>query len=231
MLTETLTCSHSINVAECSDCNGLLPASFWERLSWNRFPPRPNTYHVTELTGCLAKAYFSRTRRVQETVESAWAKLRGSMLHYVVRSLGWSELKVSLRFPLKAEDITIVGHVDAYNPETATVYDLKTTSFVKWQAEKNFIPRDSHVAQVQSYSTLLDKYAIPVSRLILVYVDDKELIPLEVPLGNRREWLLQRASTLHLSLLEDKTSEPEPNSWCKYCPFKDICPAYKRKDS
>ncbi|MGP8071368.1 MAG: PD-(D/E)XK nuclease family protein [Candidatus Bathyarchaeia archaeon] len=200
-------------------------------MSWNRFPPRPNTYHVTELTGCLAKAYFSRTRRVQETVESAWAKLRGSMLHYVVRSLGWSELKVSLRFPLKAEDITIVGHVDAYNPETATVYDLKTTSFVKWQAEKNFIPRDSHVAQVQSYSTLLDKYAIPVSRLILVYVDDKELIPLEVPLGNRREWLLQRASTLHLSLLEDKTSEPEPNSWCKYCPFKDICPAYKRKDS
>ena len=103
--------------------------------------PRPNTYHVTELTGCLAKAYFSRTRQVQEMVESAWAKLRGSMLHYVVRSLGWSELKVSMRFPLKAEEITIVGHVDGYDPETATVYDLKTTRFVKWQAEKNFIPQ------------------------------------------------------------------------------------------
>jgi CRISPR/Cas system-associated exonuclease Cas4 (RecB family) len=148
-------------------------------------------------------------------------------VHYAVRSLGWSELKVSMKFPLNGEDLLIIGHVDAYDAETATVYDLKTSRFVKWQSQKGFIPRDNHITQVQSYFTMLDSYAIPVSRLVLVYVDDKEIMPLEVPLGNRREWLIQRASTLHFSLLEDKTPEPEPNSWCKYCPFTDICPAYK----
>jgi CRISPR/Cas system-associated exonuclease Cas4 (RecB family) len=176
------------------------------------------------LTGCLAKAYFSRTREIQESVGSAWAKLRGSLLHYVVRSLGWSELRVSMRFQLNGEDITIVGHVDAYDPETATIFDLKTSRFVKWQSEKGFIPRDNHTAQVQSYYTMLDAYAIPVNRLVLVYVDDKEIIPLEVPLGNRREWLIQRASTLHSSLLNNRLPEPEPNSWCKYCPFSENCP-------
>lgn len=209
------------------ECSALLPASFWERLSWNRFPILPNTYHVTELTSCLAKAHFARTRQVQETVESAWAKLRGSLLHYVVRSLGWSELKVSMKFQLNEEKLTVIGHVDAYDPETATIYDLKTTRFVKWQAEKGFIPRENHIAQVQSYYTILDSYAIPVSRLVLVYVDDRDIVPREVPLGNRREWLIQRASLLHSSLPNEKMPEPEPNTWCKYCPFTDICPAYK----
>jgi CRISPR/Cas system-associated exonuclease Cas4 (RecB family) len=205
----------------------LLPASFWERLSWNRFPIPPNTYHVTELTGCLAKAYFSRTRQVQETVESAWAKLRGSLLHYMVRSLGWSELKVNMKFQLNGEVVTLVGRVDAYDPETATVYDLKTSRFVKWQAEKEFIPRENHIAQLQSYYTILDSYAIPVSRLVLVYVDDRDIAPREVPLGNRREWLIQRASLLHSSLKNDTMPDPEPNAWCKYCPFASICPSYK----
>jgi CRISPR/Cas system-associated exonuclease Cas4 (RecB family) len=179
----------------------------------------------------LAKAYFSRTKQVQETMESAWAKLRGSMLHYVVRSLGWSELKVSMKFLVNQEDITIIGHLDAYDPETATVYDLKTTRFVKWQAEKGFIPRESHVAQLQSYSTLLDKYAIPVNRLVLVYADDQEIVPREIPLGNRREWLTQRTAILHSSLKNEKLPQPEPNAMCKYCPFIDICPAYKEIDA
>jgi CRISPR/Cas system-associated exonuclease Cas4 (RecB family) len=132
-----------------------------------------------------------------------------------------------MKFPLNDEELTIVGHVDAYDPETATVYDLKTSRFVKWQSEKGFIPRENHIAQVQSYYTLLDSYAIPVNRLVLVYVDDKEIIPIEVPLGNRHEWLVRRASTLHLAVLEDKMPEPEPNSWCKYCPFANICVACK----
>jgi len=195
---------------------------------WNRFPALAGTYHVTELTGCLTKAYFGRTKQIQESVESAWAKLRGSLLHYGVRSLGWSELKVSMKCDVNDEELTIVGHVDAYDPETATVYDLKTSRFVKWQSEKGFIPRENHTAQVQSYYTMLDAYGIPVARLVLIYVDDKEILPLEVPLGNRREWLVQRASTLHLSLLEEeKIPQPEPSSKCKYCPSTDICLAHK----
>ena len=132
-----------------------------------------------------------------------------------------------MKFHLADEELTVVGHIDAYDPETATVYDLKTSRFVKWQAEKEFIPRGTHIAQVQSYYTLLDGYAIPVNRLVLVYVDDRDIMPREVPLGNRRQWMIQRTSILHSALTNSRIPEPEPDSWCKYCPFTDICPAYK----
>jgi len=146
------------------------------------------------------------------------------MLHYMVRSLGWSELAVKMQFPLDGKTTTVVGHVDAFEPETATVYDLKTTRFAKWQAEKGHIPRENHIAQVQCYATMLELYGITVNRLVLVYADDKELIPKEAPLGNRKQWMIERATALHRSLKESAIPKPEPGSSCKYCPFIERCP-------
>jgi CRISPR/Cas system-associated exonuclease Cas4 (RecB family) len=159
-----------------------------------------------------------------ETVESAWAKLRGSLLHYAGRALGWNELAIKLDIKVGDEEVTIVGFVDAYDPETATVYDLKTTRFVKWQAEKGFIRRDSHIAQVQCYSTMLENYGIPVARLVLVYVDDKDIVPVQVPLGNRREWMARRATQLYRALSKEETPTPEAGSSCRYCSHRSICP-------
>jgi CRISPR/Cas system-associated exonuclease Cas4 (RecB family) len=158
----------------------------------------------------------------EETVESAWAKLRGSLLHYAGRSLGWNELAVELTIKSGEEHVTVVGFIDAYDPETATIYDLKTTRFVKWQAEKGFIPRESHIAQVQCYSTMLENYGIPVARLVLVYVDDKDIVPLQVPLGNRKEWMTRRATQLHRTLTKEETPMPEVGSSC--CLHRSICP-------
>jgi CRISPR/Cas system-associated exonuclease Cas4 (RecB family) len=193
-------------------------------MTWKRFEPEPDTYHVTALTSCLAKSYFERTCSVEESVESAWAKLRGSLLHYADRSLGWSELRVKVTYELDGRTITIIGYVDAYDPETATVYDLKTTRFVKWQAEKSIIPRENHIAQVQCYYTMLDLYGIPVNRLVLVYVDDKTILPKEVPIGRRRQWLIERATVLHRALAKSEVPEPEVGSGCVYCPFIKMCP-------
>jgi CRISPR/Cas system-associated exonuclease Cas4 (RecB family) len=117
-----------------------------------------------------------------------------------------------------------VGSIDAYDPETATIYDLKTTRFAKWQLEKTLIPRENHVAQVQSYFTLLGNYGIPIDRLVLVYVDDKDIVPLQVPLGNRREWIIRRATALHTALENRETPTPEVGFACKYCAFASICP-------
>ena len=193
-------------------------------MTWKRFSPEPDTYHVTELTNCLAKSYFQRTADVEETVESAWAKLRGSLIHYAGRSLGWNELRAKMGFELGDQTITIVGHVDAYDPETTTIYDLKTTRFVAWQSEKGFIPRENHVTQVQCYYTLLDLYGIPVSRLVLVYVDDKTILPKQVPLGSRKEWMIKRATALHRAFERSEIPEPETGSVCVYCPFVNLCP-------
>jgi CRISPR/Cas system-associated exonuclease Cas4 (RecB family) len=129
-----------------------------------------------------------------------------------------------MTFELDGRIITVVGYIDAYDPETATIYDLKTTRFAKWQLEKRLIPRDNHTAQVQCYSTLLGQYGIPVDRLVLVYVDDKDIAPLQVPLGNRREWIINRATTLHRALKSQQHSTPEIGYACKYCPFLSTCP-------
>ena len=224
LVPKILKCAHESNVLTCPSCNELVPSSFWKRMTWNRLIPEPDTYHVTTLTSCLARSYFERTSSTKETVESAWAKLRGSLIHYVARSLGWSELRAKMTFELDDRTITVVGYVDAYDPETATIYDLKTTCFVNWQAEKGYVPRENHVAQVQCYYTLLELYGIPVNRLVLIYVDDKNIIPKQVPLGNRREWMIQRATLLQKALANSELPEPETGSACKYCPFRDVCP-------
>jgi len=225
-VTETkLKCSHGCDVTRCPDCTALIPSSFWERLSWKRFAPRENTVHVTSLSSCLAKSYFDADSCPEETVESAWAKLRGTLLHYAGRSLGWNELKAKLTFQVDGTRITIVGYVDAYDPETGTIYDLKTTRFVDWQEKKGFIPRLSHIEQIQCYYTLLDSYGIPVNRLVLLYTDDKNIVPKEVPLGNRREWMIRRATVLRRALSKSEVPEPEPGDACKYCPHIARCPA------
>jgi CRISPR/Cas system-associated exonuclease Cas4 (RecB family) len=223
-VSRSIVCNHKQKVQECELCNALLPNSFWNRIMWQRFQTEPNTYHVSTLANCLAKAYFERISPTEEPIESAWAKLRGTMLHYVVRSLGWSELAVKLQFELDGENITIAGHVDAFEPGSATVYDLKTTRFVKWQAEKGFIPRENHIAQVQCYYTLLDLYGIPVQRLVLVYVDDQTILPKQVPLGSRKEWMIDRATALHLALLKEQAPDADVGSGCVYCPFIRLCP-------
>lgn len=192
-------------------------------MTWQRFQAEPNTYHVSTLTNCLAKAYFERTSPTDESLDSAWAKLRGTMLHYIVRSLGWSELAVKMQFELDGENITITGHVDAFEPENASLYELKTSRFVKWQAEKGFIPRENHIAQVQCYATLLGFYGVAVNRLVLIYADDKEIVPKEIPLGNRKQWMIERATKLHRSFKESVAPKAEIGSSCKYCPFVNQC--------
>jgi CRISPR/Cas system-associated exonuclease Cas4 (RecB family) len=129
-----------------------------------------------------------------------------------------------MSFQLGDETITIIGYVDAFDPETATIYDLKTTRFARWQAEKGHIPRENHTAQVQCYATLLGEYGIAVNRLVLVYVDDKEIIPKEVSLGDRKDWIIQRATILHNSMKDTVLPKPEVGGSCKYCPFVDRCP-------
>jgi CRISPR/Cas system-associated exonuclease Cas4 (RecB family) len=172
----------------------------------------------------LRKACLDAVSPADETVESAWAKVRGTLLHYVGRSLGWNELAVKLTFRANDDKITIVGFVEAYDPETATIFDLKTTRFVKWQAEKKFIPRGNHSVQVQCYATMLENYGISVARLVLVYVDDKDIVPVQVPLGNRREWMIRRATYLHEAFAKKQEPMPEVSSSCKYCSHASTCP-------
>jgi CRISPR/Cas system-associated exonuclease Cas4 (RecB family) len=59
---------------------------------------------------------------------------------------------------------------------------------------------------------------------VLVYVDDKTIIPKQVSLGGRKEWMIKRATALHRAFQTSEVPEPEVGSSCVYCPFIKLCP-------
>jgi len=60
-----------------------------------------------------------------------------------------------MQFELDGEKVTGSGHIDAFEPESATIYDLKISRFVRWQAEKGFIPRRRNQVSSKSGSGII----------------------------------------------------------------------------
>ncbi len=131
--------------------------------------------------------------------------------------------------PSENENVTLVGHVDAYDPDQGWMIEFKSTRFVNWQKEKGLLPHEHHVQQIRSYFTMWTKcYNFPVDKLFVAYVDDQtppmcfEIAPYDLT-----QWLRERTSTLHKALLEKITPVDEPTSLCNYCAFKDYCRVLK----
>ena len=62
-----------------------------------------------------------------------------------------------------------------YDWKTATIIDLKTTRYVKWQIKQGFIPKPEHIMQLQCYNTMFSKI-IPVKNLNILYVDMSDIV-------------------------------------------------------
>jgi CRISPR/Cas system-associated exonuclease Cas4 (RecB family) len=125
----------------------------------------------------------------------------------------------------EGEAIAIVGHIDRFCPEEKAIVEGKTTRFIKWQDENGMLPRERDVLQTQSYYTIWTRwYGFPAEELWLVYVDDRPLLrKFEIEPRDLTEWLTTRTITLHKSILADSPPQAEPNSLCRFCPFKVSC--------
>jgi hypothetical protein len=55
-------------------------------------------------------------------------------------------------------------------------------------------------------------------------MDDQTILPKQVPLGSRKEWMTTRATTLHRAFQESEVPVPEVGAGCVYCPFIKFCP-------
>ena len=172
--------------------------------------------HVSEVTQCLRKSYYQR-RRASRTTGLEAVIIIGSMIHLalqdVLRRYGF---RPEFRVGMKEDGVTLIGHIDAYDPDRNIVLEFKTV---------NKIPKDwpwlSHEQQAVTYATMVD-----TDEAYIIYID-RGTGEVEVyQVGKDQETLekmLRRAKILSRALRENEPPEPERGPWCNYCPWKWSC--------
>ena len=108
---------------------------------------KKNRYSVTDIVGCSRKNYYKSQRLEEEellndaTIENMWDSVRGDLLHRITSAYKWREMDYDYDVILRdGRTATLTGRLDMYDGKTATIIDLKTTKFVKWQIKQGFIP-------------------------------------------------------------------------------------------
>ena len=130
------------------------------RALYENHEERPDI-HVTDLTGCLRKAWYSKTTRVAETPHSKYALMVGSIMH---GGLEGSDEYMDAELPFNEDGI--VGRADVVYKD-GRLLDLKTT---RWLYPSK-MPYGSHALQVNIYAYFLKKSGREVNRLQIQYLD------------------------------------------------------------
>lgn len=177
--------------------------------------PSGDTIHVSEVVGCLRRAYYLRTRAFQLSPANA-LKLLGDGIHTafqeVLRREGFeTEFKVGIDL----KDFRLVGHVDAYHPERAEVLELKTVNQIPER------PYDTHLKQAQIYRALAS-----VKHAYIIYISraDGKVRVFKVD-GDRGVlgWAVGRAKALKEALTRGEPPKPEETRLCNHCEFTLVC--------
>ena len=132
-----------------------------------RKQPNRDGIHVTDLTGCLKRAHFSKTVEVIQYPHEMLVLALGSITHAFLEG---NDDVVDTEVKLDAmgiEGTTDVVHHEgrAFGPVKVT--DLKTT---RWLKPSN-LPYGSHKMQVNIYSALLREQGYDVDSASVQYID------------------------------------------------------------
>lgn len=186
-------------------------------------------YSVTDIIGCQRKSYY-RSIGVDEeqlledyTVDNMWDSVRGDLLHSLSYAYKWRELDMEYKVSLRdGREAIVAGRLDMYDWKNATIIDLKTTKFVKWQIKNGFIPRKEHILQLQCYNTIYSG-TIPVKSLNILYVDMNVMIAFEVQKKDVSQWIQTRVQELEDSQSHCTIPIGEVSGLCKFCRFQTKC--------
>lgn len=174
-----------------------------------------NTIHVSEVTGCLRKAYYTRRSPMKPAdivyvVMSIGNGIHRQLQEYLMDK-GWrSEVEVEWNF----KKFKLVGHIDLYHPREDIVVEIKTTS------KKPDKPYQNHLMQLNAYLRMIN-----ASKGYIIYIARDGNIKVFSHNFNKQLWkqTIKRAFYLWHRLNEDKPPKPEPSPLCNYCPFKWRC--------
>jgi len=170
--------------------------------------------HVTELCGCLLKAWLRRRCPVEREFERMWYLYRGLIFDQLWTSL-FPRNQVRVTHRIK-NGPTIVGKIDfEWN---GRIYELKTVNSVKRLDE----PYDHHVKQVRFYA-----WCECVEEAVLLYVSFDGYCAFTVDCGEEKvlpvvEEFERKAVELYKALKTDVPPEPDADEcYCEY--FGSYC--------
>jgi len=177
---------------------------------------RPNIIHVSEVVGCLRRAWYERRYGLVEAEPRHIVFAIGNGVHEALQDYlgrrGWrAEVEVSV--PISG--FRLVGHADLFHPDTDTVVELKTTSKLPER------PYHSHLLQLNSYI-----YMLKARQGYVVYIQKRDgLVAVHRHRWDPQLWrrVVERAKQLHKAILEKRPPRPEPGTLCNYCAHKWRC--------
>lgn len=171
--------------------------------------------HVSEVSGCLRKAYYTR-RTPMKAADIVYVIMTiGNGVHQQLQQYlagqGWrSEVEVIWNF----KRFRLTGHIDLYHPGENIVLELKTIS------KKPGKPYQNHLIQLNAYMKM-----ISAAKGYLVYIARDGHVKVFNHSFDKRLWsqTIKRAFYLWYSLRDNKPPKPEQTPLCNYCPFKWKC--------
>jgi len=248
---ECLACAANPETHRCQYDYGILRFIYRDRQD------RPDV-HVTDLTGCLRKAFFDKTRTIVSWAHQSLVLALGSITHGLLET----EAEVD-ECEMAVDALGVKGTADRVHwvPGGARVVDYKTT---RWLKPSN-LPYGSHELQVNIYAQLLREQGIRVKSAAIQYIDlsgptkcrkcNLPVIPdenglvcpscgaypggahlgavlYEVELHNAdeiRALIEERRDTLVLALEMESPPEAEPGFLCNYCGHREVCQEGRRQ--
>lgn len=257
-----INCSAGKGVMDSKDClacalenRGAQPCGFDYALLKGLFAhdeheDRAKEIHVTDLTGCLRKAYYSKTEQSADYVHEMLTRSLGTFTHAGLETDNDEFLFSEL--PVAHNDI--VGRIDTLYKDGRLI-DIKTTRWIY----PDKLPYGSHSLQVNIYAHMLRKNGRDVNKIQIQYIDmsgpskcrkckvpvrmfDGELkcpncfqyvtnahlgaLLVDVPIMDEAEIEMhvnERVETLKAALSIQMVPEAEPGFLCAYCSFQEIC--------
>ena len=206
---------------DCAKCAACLPAPIIRSLRKYEYKKKRNEYSVSEITGCLRKAYFERKEPPKNqfyTLKDLFLMKRGKLFEGMFSSTKWQELDGSIEYEIDGEKVKLWGRLDAYDLDNQEIIELKSTKIY----ENTRLPRPKNVLQLQCYGTIF-KSILPVEKLRLVYFDMDIFEQHPVPFVDKSKWLQERIHILHEAIRESKPPGKEQSFECKKCLHQKNC--------
>lgn len=210
---------------------------------------RSGEVHVTDLTGCVRKAYWEKVDPQPRYVHEGLVLVLGTAVHGFLEG---SDDHMDCELPL--EGLGVQGTADVVYQD-GRVVDYKTT---RWMYPDK-LPYGSHALQVNIYAELLRQQGRAVDSLAIQYIDlsgptkcrrcRQVVVPdngylvcpscgetpkgahlgailVEIPVLSSREikgLIEERGGMLNMALESQMEPDAEPGYLCAYCPFTDRC--------
>jgi len=197
--------------------------------SW--WAPEKDTYHVTDITGCLRKSFLKK----KVNIELDESSLKNFEIGHRVEDIAakalekmYDNVENDYRITKEFNGYKIKGETDPIlkvNNKILDMFEIKSTSYISSVKDK---PKSHHLRQVNAYMGLLGLHSCKI-----IYIDKKNYSDLahHIPFDkdmfrdfkNKAEWL-------HTCFKNEKipAAKPMENWECKWCDVRDICDAIKK---